>query len=109
MQDTSWFSRTVIEKLANMRQPRGSNRPTGGLSELTPREREVLGLICEGLADAEIAKELAVSRNTVRNQVAAIYGKVNVHRRSALIVWARERGVRGGSRDRSRAGERKAK
>jgi DNA-binding CsgD family transcriptional regulator len=50
-----------------------------------------------------------VSRNTVRNQVAAIYGKVNVHRRSALIVWARERGVRGGSRDRSRAGERKAK
>jgi PAS domain S-box-containing protein len=109
MQDTSWFSRTVIEKLANMRQPRGSNRPTGGLSELTPREREVLGLICEGLADAEIAKELAVSRNTVRNQVAAIYGKVNVHRRSALIVWARERGVRGGSRDKSKAGERKAK
>ena len=109
MQDTSWFSRTVIEKLANMRQPRGANRPTGRLSELTRREGEVLGLICEGLTDAEIAKELAVSRNTVRNQVAAIYGKINVHRRSALIVWARERGVRGGSRDRSRAGERKAK
>ena len=106
MQDTSWFSRTVIEKLANMRQPRGSNRPAGELSELTPREREVLGLICEGLADAEIAKELTVSRNTVRNQVAAIYGKVNVHRRSALIVWARERGVRGIPANRSRARER---
>jgi PAS domain S-box-containing protein len=95
MQDTSWFSRTVIEKLANLRRPRGSNKAHAGLKDLTAREREVLGLICQGLSDQEIAKQLGVSRNTIRNQIAAIYRKVDVHRRSAVIVWARERGVTG--------------
>jgi PAS domain S-box-containing protein len=95
MQDTSWFSRTVIEKLANLRQPRGSNKAHAGLKDLTAREREVLGLICQGLSDQDIAKQLGVSRNTIRNQIAAIYRKVDVHRRSAVIVWARERGFTG--------------
>lgn len=95
MQDTSWFSRTVIEKLANLRQPHGSNKAQTDLKDLTAREREVLGLVCQGLADPEIAKQLGVSRNTIRNQVAAIYNKVDVHRRSAVIVWARERGFTG--------------
>jgi PAS domain S-box-containing protein len=95
MQDTSWFSRTVIEKLANLRQPHGSNEAQAGLKDLTAREGEVLGLICQGLTDQDIAKQLGVSRNTIRNQVAAIYSKVDVHRRSAVIVWARERGFTG--------------
>jgi PAS domain S-box-containing protein len=95
MQDTSWFSRTVIEKLANLRQPHGSNKAQASLKDLTAREREVLGLICQGLTDQDIAKQLGVSRNTIRNQVAAIYSKVDVHRRSAVIVWARERGFTG--------------
>jgi PAS domain S-box-containing protein len=95
MQDTSWFSRTVIEKLANLRPPHGSNKAHAGLKDLTAREREVLGLICQGLTDQEIAKQLGVSRNTIRNQIAAICRKVDVHRRSALIVWARERGFTG--------------
>jgi PAS domain S-box-containing protein len=96
MQDTSWFSRTVIEKLANLRQPHGSNRAKGELSQLTARERGVLGLICQGLADKQIAQQLEISLNTVRNHVATIYRKIDVHRRSAAIVWARERGFTGG-------------
>lgn len=96
MQDTSWFSRTVIEKLANMRQPQGASRPHAGLKDLTAREREVLGFVCQGLTDQQIAKQLGVSRNTIRNQVASIYGKIDVHRRSDVIIWARERGFTGG-------------
>ncbi len=95
MQDASWFSRSVIEKLANLRQPHGSNRAQATSRDLTAREREVLGLICQGLADGEIAAALGLSRNTVRNQVSAIYAKIDVHRRSAAIVWARERGFTG--------------
>lgn len=94
MQDASWFSRTVIEKLALARRS-GSKDGHGELAELTPREREVLGLICEGLSDADIARSLRVSRHTVRNHVATIYSKIDVHRRSAAIVWARERGIVG--------------
>ncbi|HYG43937.1 MAG TPA: helix-turn-helix transcriptional regulator [Bordetella sp.] len=95
MQDTSWFSRTVIEKLAQIRQPRRVAHGSGELSDLTPREREVLGLICQGLSDADIAANLRLSRNTVRNHMAAIYSKIDVHRRSAAIIWARERGIVG--------------
>lgn len=92
MQDTSWFSRTVIEKLATLRQPRTSNRAVAEVADLTRREQEILGLVCRGLSDDEIAAEIGLSRNTVRNHVATIYGKIDVHRRGAAIVWARDRG-----------------
>jgi PAS domain S-box-containing protein len=102
MQDTSWFSRTVLEKLATLRQPRGTNIPTAELADLTPRERDVLGLMCRGNGDEEIASELKLSRNTVRNHVAIIYSKIGVHRRSAAIVWARDRGFTGGGSKKSK-------
>jgi len=90
MKDTSWFSRTVMEKLAQIRRPGG---PAGELATLTPRERQVLELICKGQTDSEIAAALKLSRNTVRNHVATLYGKIGVNRRSAAVVWGRERGL----------------
>jgi PAS domain S-box-containing protein len=94
MKDTTWFSQTVIEKLANLREPKNAGRPAE-LAELTLREREMLGFICEGLSDKDIALAAGLSRNTVRNHVAALYGKIGVHRRSAAAIWARERGIMG--------------
>jgi PAS domain S-box-containing protein len=90
MKDTSWFSRTVMEKLAQIRRPGGLG---GELATLTPRERQVLELICKGQTDTEIAAALKLSRNTVRNHVATLYGKIGVNRRSAAVVWGRERGL----------------
>lgn len=95
MKDTSWFSRTVIEKLANLRRPGRANTPAAELSDLTSRERQVLGLMCQGKSDAEIVKSLGLTRNTVRNHVARIYNKADVHSRAEAIVWARERGFDG--------------
>lgn len=95
MKDTSWFSHQIIEKLANLRRPGRANAAATELSELTAREREVLGLMCQGLSDADIVKQLKLTRNTVRNHVARIYGKANVHSRAAAVVWARERGFTG--------------
>jgi DNA-binding NarL/FixJ family response regulator len=94
MKDASWFSQTVMEKLANLRQPNRSGQ-RAPLAALTLREREVLELICQGLTDSEISQKLGLSRNTVRNHVATLYGKIDVHRRSAAVVWARERGITG--------------
>jgi len=93
MQDTTWFSRSVIEKLAQLRLPR--RQAEGHLADLTRRERDVLSLMCEGLDDADIGRSLKLSRHTVRNHVASIYSKIGVHRRSAAVVWARERGIVG--------------
>jgi Bacterial regulatory proteins, luxR family len=49
----------------------------------------------EALGDADIAQTLGLSRNTVRNHVAALYRKIGVRNRAALVVWARERGFTG--------------
>ena len=109
MQDASWFSGMVVEKLANLRQPHGSNKSRLVLAGLSPREREVLGLMCQGLSDHQIAEELSLSRNTVRNHVATIYGKLDVHRRSSAIVWARERGFIGDRRGSNGTAQRRSK
>jgi PAS domain S-box-containing protein len=93
MADTSWFSRSVIEKLAALRAPPRSGGRSTELCELTPREREVLGLISHGLSDIDIADKLRLTRSTVRNHVATLYSKIGVHSRSSAIVWARERGI----------------
>lgn len=95
MSDASWFAQAVVEKLAALRKPSSmaDNRGVAGLADLTTREREVLGLVCQGLGNEEIGARLAVAPNTIRNHLAALYRKLGVNRRSGLIVWARERGV----------------
>jgi len=96
MQDASWFSQTLLEKLANVRRANRPQQMAGfSVADLTARERDVLNLLSEGLADKDIARELGVSHNTVRNHVAALYSKIDVHSRGEAIVWARERGVAG--------------
>jgi PAS domain S-box-containing protein len=92
MKDASGFSRSIMDKLAELRNPRSAPSQSASC-DLTPREREVLGLICEGLDDKAISERLALSANTVRNHVASIYGKTGVNRRAAAIAWARERGL----------------
>ncbi len=93
MQDTSWFGQKVIEKLAGLTPPRAADRPKMKIDALTPRVREVVNLMARGLSDEEISTRLGISRNTVRNHVSAIYAKSGVHRRGALVAWARERGL----------------
>jgi len=97
MKDASWFSRTLIEKLANVKSVSSPKLPSVSFTDLTARERDVLELICAGLADKEIAARLKLAPNTVRNHVATVYSKLDVHSRSEAIVWARERGLFSGT------------
>lgn len=93
MSDTSWFTRTIVEKLKAWRQAKQPSTPSHDLDLLTDREREILALICEGHSDLEMSKMLKLSQNTVRNHVASLYRKIGVNRRSAAIIWARERAI----------------
>jgi PAS domain S-box-containing protein len=95
MEDTSWFSRTVVEKLAGLRRATSPLLPSAELDELTDRERDILDLICQGQSDEAMSKTLGLSRNTIRNHISSLYRKIGVNRRSAAIIWARERGVTG--------------
>jgi len=60
---------------------------------LTEREREVLGLIAQGHANAVIARQLSLSTKTVHNYVSNIFSKLQVADRAQAIVRAREAGL----------------
>ena len=93
LEDTSFLGQAIAEKLANLTRAKGSAASQPELSALSARAREVLGLVAQGLSDEAIAARLGITRNTLRNHIAAIYAKVGVHTRSAVVVWARERGL----------------
>lgn len=71
---------------------------TGGYHpqwRLTPRQCEVLDLLCQGLSNKLIAERLLLSENTVRVHVQAILGFLQVSSRSEAIFAARSRGLIG--------------
>jgi DNA-binding NarL/FixJ family response regulator len=60
---------------------------------LTPREREVLGLIAAGLGNTSIASRLVVTPSTVGNHITNIFAKLQVASRAEAIVKARDAGL----------------
>ena len=60
---------------------------------LTRREREVLGLLCQHLTDAEIAERLYLSPRTASNHVASILSKLGVSSRREAIAYATRHGL----------------
>ena len=62
-------------------------------SELTARQLEVLSLLCEGLSNKLIARELGVAENTIRGHVSAILAFLNISRRSQAIIAAQKIGL----------------
>ena len=65
---------------------------------LSKRQREVLELIAQGRDNAQIAAALGLTEKTVRNQVSAIFDRLEVENRPQAIVMAREAGM-GRARD----------
>ena len=60
---------------------------------LTPREREVLELFAEGLGTDAAARQLSISRVTLRNHAQRILAKLGVHSRLAAVARGRETGL----------------
>lgn len=59
---------------------------------LSPREMEVLGLVTRGMSNKEIASELGISHQTVKNHVTSILHKLNVEDRTQAALYALRRG-----------------
>lgn len=65
----------------------------GAVADLTPREREVLALVADGLSDRAVAQVLIVGQGTVRTHLTNVYGKLGVGSRTAAVAAARRLGI----------------
>jgi len=67
--------------------------PAAGLGELTPREREILGLVGSAMSNDEIADRLTISKATAKTHVSRVMGKLEARDRAQLVVFAYEFGL----------------
>jgi DNA-binding NarL/FixJ family response regulator len=73
--------------------PRVMRQPAADLPRVSQRELEVLGLLAQGVSNAEIADRLYLSLNTVRNHVQAILGKLGAHSKLEAVAIAVRKGL----------------
>jgi pimeloyl-ACP methyl ester carboxylesterase/DNA-binding CsgD family transcriptional regulator len=85
------FKEVVLEFAGLEGGPADEDR---AFSSLSPRERDILAAIAEGLSNAEIGERLAISGKTVRNHVSNVFDKLGVWTRAQAIVFARDRGFK---------------
>ena len=65
-----------------------NDRPAMATPRLTDREMEVLRLVAQGLNNRDIAKQLFISENTVKNHIRNILEKLHLHSRMEAVVYA---------------------
>ena len=75
------------------RQREQDNQVQRAIERITPREREVLQALTNGLSDKEIAERLHVGVGTVRNHFASIFNKLGVQSRLQALLISARRGV----------------
>jgi PAS domain S-box-containing protein len=75
------------------RHPAEREPPAGPLPQLTPRQYQVLTLMAAALSTEEIASELSLSPETIRNHIRAALTKLGAHSRLEAIVVAEKLGL----------------
>ena len=85
------ITRRLVERFASAASAPATVH--GDLSELTPRELEVLQLLARGLSNAELAAELVLSEATVKTHVARILRKLGLRDRVQAVVLAYQTGL----------------
>ena len=75
----------LIDEFKQMSKP---EREQGPALRLTERELEVLRLVAKGLNNREVAKQLFISENTVKNHVRNILEKLQLHSRMEAVMYA---------------------
>jgi DNA-binding NarL/FixJ family response regulator len=82
-----------VEELDAVRRRFGMGGPVAGPESLTPREREVIVLLTEGLSNAELAARLYISPKTAAVHVSNILAKLGMGSRTEVAAWGIREGL----------------
>jgi DNA-binding CsgD family transcriptional regulator len=96
--DVTWADPVHVHRLqmhpaVRRRSGHHRARPHSGPAGLSPREIEVLRLVARGLSSREIAEQVTLSTNTVRNHKERIYAKTGTGNRVAASLFALHHGL----------------
>ena len=89
----------VRDATTSIRAKRGANAGAESLADvtaeppLTNRERQVLGLLADGLGNKQIAARLGISANTVKTHLELLFDKLGVSSRTEAVATAARRGL----------------
>lgn len=87
-----WLDRSltasVLSEMSQAREIRRADPDARRISSLTDREREIVGLVSEGLKNKQIADMLFISEATVRNHLTSILSKLELSDRFELALYA---------------------
>ena len=89
----TWLSPAVSKAVAASHAQRGGPRADGPFELLTPRQREVLQLVAEGLSTKEIASRLNVSVKTVEAHRTELMERLGIHGVAGLVRYAIRMGL----------------
>jgi DNA-binding NarL/FixJ family response regulator len=81
----------VIREFTRLAEP--DHHPEQRFSELTPREREVLDLLAEGLRNQDIAGRLSIAEKTVKHHISSILSKLQLNHRTEAALLASRLGL----------------
>jgi DNA-binding NarL/FixJ family response regulator len=84
------ITRTVIDRAGAQTTTAAASAE---LEELTPREREVLTLVAQGLSNGEIASTLVIEESTVKTHVKHVLAKLSLRDRVQAVIFAYESGL----------------
>ncbi len=84
---------SVAQKVAQMVVGQSRNDGKMAMVELTPRERQILVCIAQGMKNKEIAAQLYLSEATVKSHVSSILSKLGVSDRVQAALWAVRQGI----------------
>lgn len=90
MPDSGEIARRVT---LHVTEPQLAQAPAGPVTDLSPREKEVLNALVEGLSYKMIAARLSISFETVRSHIKRIYEKLRVHNNTEAVAKALKIGL----------------
>jgi DNA-binding NarL/FixJ family response regulator len=85
--------REVLDGAAQGGTPKEAAQQVRGPTVLSPREREVLRLVAEGLSNKQVAKELIIAESTAKYYVTSIFNKLGADTRAQAVAVAAQRSL----------------
>lgn len=85
-----WLEQAAAERVLEemLKKPKGPDPEQRKISTITQREREVIKLVCRGMKNKGIAKELRISEATVSHHLTSIFRKLEIEDRTSLVIYA---------------------